>query len=100
MYAAGLGAVWIVLCVMVAAGLYLAKRVWIMLTCHDDWADAGVRMKTKYRRRYGTHRKPAVAPVPPRVIERANRVLEPVDTRPQTSVHHAETVTFERSERQ
>lgn len=59
MYAAGLGLTWCVLCVSVAAGLYLGKRVYVMVACRCDWADAGLRIKIAARRRYGLHRRGA-----------------------------------------
>jgi hypothetical protein len=76
-YAGGIAAVWIVLACGCAAGLYLARRLWIMMACHCDWKDAGARMRARAQRKYGAHRgspksaKPAVAVTPSNVVVRA-----------------------------
>lgn len=80
--AALIGVAWVILCVCCAMGLFIGERLLIMLRMHCDWADAGSRQRLAARKHYAKHRKPeassrpVLAPVPPGVIERADRVLE------------------------
>lgn len=92
--AAGVGAIWVILCVLISAGLYVSKRLWIMLSCQCDWSDAGLRMQVAARRKHPRHRaprRPPLARVPASaVIRRSDHVLHPDHTEVITPVESHE----------
>lgn len=75
--AAELGVAWVIMCVLLAGGLFLGERLLIMMRLHCDWADAGSRQRVLARKHYARHRRPVASVRKPRetVMVRADRVL-------------------------